>query len=146
MYNCGLSHSILSVDARVDDGLLILTATEQEYNDYNVTTLQAERTISKEYAVSYKNFDKAFLFRCIRDLLLVFKGGTSLSKSYHAIERFSEDIDLILDWRKIIKDDSNPWDERSKEYDTMRMFTQSSILSLLYVEETVARLSAVWLH
>ncbi len=44
----------------------------------------------------------------------VFKGGTSLSKSYHAIERFSEDIDLILDWRKIIKDDSNPWDERSK--------------------------------
>jgi predicted nucleotidyltransferase component of viral defense system len=30
----------------------------------------------------------------------VFKGGTSLSKSYHVIERFSEDIDLILDWRK----------------------------------------------
>ena len=27
----------------------------------------------------------------------VFKGGTSLSKSYHVIERFSEDIDLILD-------------------------------------------------
>ncbi len=44
----------------------------------------------------------------------VFKGGTSLSKSYHVIERFSEDIDLILDWRKIIKDASNPWDERSK--------------------------------
>ena len=44
----------------------------------------------------------------------VFKGGTSLSKSYHVIERFSEDIDLILDWREIIKDNSNPWDERSK--------------------------------
>lgn len=28
-----------------------------------------------------------------------FKGGTSLSKAYHAIKRFSEDIDLILDWR-----------------------------------------------
>lgn len=27
----------------------------------------------------------------------VFKGGTSLSKSYHVIDRFSEDIDLILD-------------------------------------------------
>ena len=26
-----------------------------------------------------------------------FKGGTSLSKGYHAIRRFSEDIDLILD-------------------------------------------------
>lgn len=28
-----------------------------------------------------------------------FKGGTSLSKAYNLIERFSEDIDLILDWR-----------------------------------------------
>lgn len=44
----------------------------------------------------------------------VFKGGTSLSKAYHVIERFSEDIDLILDWRKIIRDASDPWDERSK--------------------------------
>lgn len=44
----------------------------------------------------------------------VFKGGTSLSKAYHVIERFSEDIDLILDWRKIIKDESDPWAERSK--------------------------------
>ena len=44
----------------------------------------------------------------------VFKGGTSLSKSYHVIERFSEDIDLILDWRKIINDETNPWAERSK--------------------------------
>ncbi|MGO8758033.1 MAG: nucleotidyl transferase AbiEii/AbiGii toxin family protein [Terracidiphilus sp.] len=30
---------------------------------------------------------------------IVFKGGTSLSKVFHLIERFSEDIDLILDWR-----------------------------------------------
>lgn len=44
----------------------------------------------------------------------VFKGGTSLSKSYHVIERFSEDIDLILDWRMVIKDNSNPWEVRSK--------------------------------
>ena len=44
----------------------------------------------------------------------VFKGGTSLSKAYHVIKRFSEDIDLILDWRKIITDASNPWDDRSR--------------------------------
>jgi len=44
----------------------------------------------------------------------VFKGGTSLSKVYHLIERFSEDIDLILDWRTIIDDGTDPWDERSK--------------------------------
>lgn len=31
--------------------------------------------------------------------LLIFKGGTSLSKVYGKIERFSEDIDLILNWK-----------------------------------------------
>jgi hypothetical protein len=30
---------------------------------------------------------------------LAFKGGTSLSKAFGLIKRFSEDIDLILDWR-----------------------------------------------
>lgn len=44
----------------------------------------------------------------------VFKGGTSLSKSYHVIDRFSEDIDLILDWRRLVCDDSSPWEDRSK--------------------------------
>ncbi len=33
--------------------------------------------------------------------ILRFKGGTSLSKVFGVIERFSEDIDLILDWNKI---------------------------------------------
>src|SRR5690606_36544648 len=28
---------------------------------------------------------------------IIFKGGTSLSKAYHIIDRFSEDIDLIID-------------------------------------------------
>lgn len=28
---------------------------------------------------------------------IIFKGGTSLSKAYHLIERFSEDIDLVID-------------------------------------------------
>ena len=31
--------------------------------------------------------------------ILVFKGGTSLSKSYNLINRMSEDIDLILNWK-----------------------------------------------
>jgi predicted nucleotidyltransferase component of viral defense system len=30
---------------------------------------------------------------------IVFKGGTSLSKVFGLIDRFSEDIDLVLDWR-----------------------------------------------
>jgi|TARA_R110000772_G_scaffold257336_2_gene374100 hypothetical protein len=37
--------------------------------------------------------------------VLRFKGGTSLSKVYGVIERFSEDIDLILDWRTVANED-----------------------------------------
>jgi hypothetical protein len=35
---------------------------------------------------------------------LTFKGGTSLSKAYKVIDRFSEDIDLTYDMRKLIGD------------------------------------------
>ena len=44
---------------------------------------------------------------------LAFKGGTSLSKAYNLIHRFSEDIDLILDWRVIGYRMQEPWEERS---------------------------------
>jgi hypothetical protein len=44
---------------------------------------------------------------------IVFKGGTSLSKAYHLIDRFSEDIDLILDWRLLGYGKDEPWEERS---------------------------------
>ena len=43
---------------------------------------------------------------------IMFKGGTSLSKVFGLIERFSEDIDLILDWNEVSAD--NPFEERSK--------------------------------
>lgn len=39
----------------------------------------------------------------------IFKGGTSLSKVYGLIERFSEDIDLILDWRELGFLADDPW-------------------------------------
>lgn len=41
------------------------------------------------------------------------KAGTSLSKSYGLIERFSEDIDLILDWRVLGFEKDEPWIDRS---------------------------------
>ncbi len=44
---------------------------------------------------------------------LAFKGGTSLSKAYNLIERFSEDIDLILDWRVIGYGKTDPLEGRS---------------------------------
>lgn len=40
---------------------------------------------------------------------LVFKGGTSLSKVYRAIARFSEDIDLTMPWKTVgITDQDDP--------------------------------------
>lgn len=42
---------------------------------------------------------------------IIFKGGTSLSKVFNAIERFSEDIDLILNWNVLSTED--PYLERS---------------------------------
>lgn len=44
---------------------------------------------------------------------LTFKGGTSLSKCFNLIHRFSEDIDLILDWRVIGHTLEEPWEKRS---------------------------------
>ena len=44
---------------------------------------------------------------------LAFKGGTSLSKAFKAIERFSEDLDLILDWRVLGYSAEEPWAIRS---------------------------------
>lgn len=44
---------------------------------------------------------------------LTFKGGTSLSKCFNLIHRFSEDIDLILDWRVIGYGLDEPWEKRT---------------------------------
>lgn len=72
----------------------------------------------------------------------VFKGGTSLSKAYHVIERFSEDIDLILDWRKIIKDESNPWDERTKTKQDSYNKQINKGAALFYRDSLVPKLNA----
>lgn len=43
-----------------------------------------------------------------------FKGGTSLSKGFNIIDRFSEDIDLILDWQKLGYTDKEVYTDRSR--------------------------------
>jgi len=45
---------------------------------------------------------------------LAFKGGTSLSKCFGLIDRFSEDIDVVLDWRLLGYETSHLWEERSR--------------------------------
>lgn len=55
--------------------------------------------------------DKLFGHAPLKNILQ-FKGGTSLSKAFNLIGRFSEDIDLILDWREVTRDD--PLQSRSQ--------------------------------
>ena len=67
--------------------------------------------IEKDVWVTYvlaRIFGDAQLSRILR-----FKGGTSLSKAHGLIERFSEDVDLILDWTRFL-DLGDPNAERSK--------------------------------
>lgn len=66
--------------------------------------------VEKDFWVTWM-LDRLFATPALARLLM-FKGGTSLSKVYGLIERFSEDIDLILDWRVLVGDD--PLAERSK--------------------------------
>ena len=58
--------------------------------------------IEKDYWVCYL-LDYLFTKSEFKDML-VFKGGTSLSKGYDLINRMSEDIDLILNWRLLGKE------------------------------------------
>ena len=64
--------------------------------------------------------------------ILRFKGGTSLSKVHHLIERFSEDVDLILDWTRFLEL-GNPNEHRTKtkqeKYNELMNITAGSYVS-----------------
>jgi len=49
---------------------------------------------------------------------LIFKGGTSLSKAYGAIERFSEDVDLVIDWKLLGCTKEEAFQDRSSKKQT----------------------------
>lgn len=67
---------------------------------------------------------------------LAFKGGTSLSKAFGLIKRFSEDVDLILDWRLLGYGKDEPWLSRSN--------TQQDIFNVKANEKSAAFLKDVF--
>ena len=69
----------------------------------------APEMIEKDFWVC-RSLQKMFQDETLRKILR-FKGGTSLSKVFRLIQRFSEDVDLILDWRCV--SDENPMLSRS---------------------------------
>ena len=94
----------------------VATLSEKERNE--LFTLTAEQRGMGTIAVVEKDF---WVCRTLKQLFehpelstqLIFKGGTSLSKVYGLIDRFSEDIDLVLDWR-VVSEAQDPMAERSK--------------------------------
>ena len=77
----------------------------------SVATGMQPAIIEKDFWVCY-TLDHLFQRSAFKDYI-VFKGGTSLSKAFGLISRFSEDIDLILDWRLLGYRLNEPWDPRS---------------------------------
>lgn len=97
------------------DRIALLPANERSalFSETAVKRTTTPAIIDKDFWVTW------VLHRIFSDpelsKLLMFKGGTSLSKAYGLIERFSEDIDLILDWRVLhAASDDNPMAARSK--------------------------------
>lgn len=64
---------------------------------------------------------------------ILFKGGTSLSKVFGLIDRFSEDIDLILDWNELESEDPCLSRSKSKQDQFNKMV---SGVSRRYIAET----------
>jgi len=70
---------------------------------------------------------------------IVFKGGTSLSKVFGLIERFSEDIDLILDWQLLGygPGQQDPYQYQPSRTQQDRFSEQFNLRAARYIAETL---------
>lgn len=64
--------------------------------------------------------------------ILMFKGGTSLSKVFNLIGRFSEDIDLILDWRLVSNE--NPLNDQESKNKQVKFNEQINENAKAYIK------------
>ena len=75
------------------------------YKEYRFEWKEIIETVAREIGRNEQMVEKdtiqsMFLYELAQsELPFVFKGGTSLSKAYHLIDRFSEDIDLSMNRR-----------------------------------------------
>lgn len=66
---------------------------------------------------------------------LVFKGGTSLSKVFGLIERFSEDIDLVLDWTLLGFAPQDPLQDRASKTQQDKFNKQVNELAAQFISQ-----------
>lgn len=94
----------------------VATLSEKERNE--LFALTAERRGMGSIAVVEKDFWVCWTLKQLYEhpelsKQLIFNGDTSLSKVYGLIDRFSEDIELVLDWR-VVDGVQDPMGKRSK--------------------------------
>lgn len=91
--------------------------------------------IEKDYWVTYALHQ---LFHSKEKDLIVFKGGTSLSKCYKVIERFSEDIDMV-----IVKTVTDTGNDLKRKLKTVTDVVDKSILEVVSNDPNTKKLGSL---
>jgi hypothetical protein len=76
------------------------------------------------------------LFAAPSKIRMVFKGGSSLSKVFDAIHRFSEDVDVTLDYRDLCPDE-DPLDEEISNTQKRKIGDKLKALVQAHIHEVV---------
>jgi len=107
-------------------------------NDRNELFKETASLIQTTNAIVEKDFwvvwtlEKIFSDDRLKNILM-FKGGTSLSKVFNLIGRFSEDIDLILDWNLVTKED--PYKKRDSKNKQNKFNEQVNNDAKIYIHD-----------
>ena len=113
----------------------IANLTEKERNELFKETAHIMKTtnaiVEKDFWVVW-TLNKLFSDDRLNKILM-FKGGTSLSKVFDLIGRFSEDIDLILDWREVTL--ANPLDDLPSKNKQVKFNEQINENAKVYIKE-----------
>jgi len=113
----------------------VANLSTQERNELFKETAALMNTTSaiveKDFWVVW-SLEKLFTHKELSKILM-FKGGTSLSKVFHLIGRFSEDIDLILDWREVTQE--NPLQEQPSKTKQVKFNEQINENAKAYIKE-----------
>jgi hypothetical protein len=113
-----------------------LASSENRKELFSATAKKMNTTsaiIEKDFWVVWV-LDKIFSDERLNKILM-FKGGTSLSKVFDLIGRFSEDIDLILDWREVTKED--PKEARDSKTKQVKFNVQINEDAKAYIKDVL---------
>ncbi len=108
------------------------------HNDRNELFKETATLMNTKDAIVEKDFwvvwtlEKIFSDDRLKNILM-FKGGTSLSKVFDLIGRFSEDIDLILDWTLVT--DEDPSVKKESKNKQTKFNTKINENAIIYIKD-----------